>query len=780
MKAILSNRIYLDVTPEQQREIDKELTYSIASYDSSAPPTVIKNMGIIREGLITIPIGRMDLIPQGHEIIDKRILAPTTFPEFRFDLRASQAAVYDDLDDNAIINAFVSWGKTFTALAIAGKLGQKTLIITHTVPLRNQWIKEIKKVFGFEPGIIGSGKFDIDSPIVVGNTQTLYKKTAEIAREFGTVILDECLDYDSRITTSEGPKSIGTIVNNKIFCDVLSFNENTKEFEWKPIVSHFKNKETEEMIKFTFDNKSVLKCTLNHNIYSLNKGKILAGSLLEGDYVVCDKSHKSSNLLTEEAKPIVLAMIMGDGSLPSNSHSCRLHITQGETQVEYFNYKLNILRGGFKQDAVISQSGYKKENNIIASSSLSFYDIDNWRAKLYNNSTSKNNITKELSNLLTKESWSIMYQDDGSISKNKYVTFSFCELNNESLLILRDSLISIFNLADPKIYSNAGFNYIRLSRHDSELFVEQIAHLIHPSLQYKKGIYGQNTEFIGIKPLNMFENYTAQKVISIDFEKPTGGFRYNIEVADNHNYLAGHKLVSNCHHVSSPTFAKILDKSCARYKIGLSGTILRKDGKHVVFRDYFGNKVYKPPKENYIVPEIHIYHTNIRFMDGARTPWALRVNDLVNQDIYKHTIAIIASKYAAMKHNVLVLSDRTHFLQTVANLIGEKAVCIIGPTKNREELLASIGVTANTVCGTQAIFSEGISHNPLSCLVLGTPVNNEPLLEQLIGRVIRELEGKETPIIVDINLKGDTARRQAQSRLGYYIKQGYKITNYYV
>ena len=79
--------------------------------------------------------------------------------------------------------------------------------------------------------------------------------------------------------------------------------------------------------------------------------------------------------------------------------------------------------------------------------------------------------------------------------------------------------------------------------------------------------------------------------------------------------------------------------------------------------------------------------------------------------------------------------------------------------------------------GTQAIFSEGISVNNLSCLILGTPVNNEPLLTQLIGRVIRLKEGKKDPVIVDINLKGNTARKQANNRTGYYLKQGYKIQN---
>jgi len=77
--------------------------------------------------------------------------------------------------------------------------------------------------------------------------------------------------------------------------------------------------------------------------------------------------------------------------------------------------------------------------------------------------------------------------------------------------------------------------------------------------------------------------------------------------------------------------------------------------------------------------------------------------------------------------------------------------------------------------GTQSIFSEGISLNSLSCLLLATPVNNDPLLTQLIGRVIREEEGKKDPVVIDINLVGKTARRQAKNRLGYYMKQGYVI-----
>ena len=124
MKAVISNRIYLDVTDNYKEELNKILTYTIPSYNPKDPPIVIKNMARIKTNLVSIPVGRTDLIPEDYEIVDKREHIPVDLPDFKFDLRESQKEVYDAIEDNAIINAWVSWGKTFTGLAIAGKLGQ--------------------------------------------------------------------------------------------------------------------------------------------------------------------------------------------------------------------------------------------------------------------------------------------------------------------------------------------------------------------------------------------------------------------------------------------------------------------------------------------------------------------------------------------------------------------------------------------------------------------------------------------------------------------------------
>jgi len=422
MKAVLSNRIYIECSNEYQEYLDKELTYSIPPRRPTDPPIIIKNMGVVRAGLVTLPIGRTDLIPDDYEIVDKRVDSPIKPLDFKFTLRDSQQSVYDEVEGSCIINAWVSWGKTFTALAIANKLQQKTLIVTHTLALRGQWEKEVKKVFGVTAGVIGSGKFEIDSPFVVGNVQTLYRNIDKITQEFGTIILDEM------------------------------------------------------------------------------------------------------------------------------------------------------------------------------------------------------------------------------------------------------------------------------------------------------------------------------------------------------------------HHVSSPTFTRIIDASRAKNKIGLTGTLQRKDGRHVVFRDYFSSTVFKPPKENYLTPSVDIINSGIRFMDG-NVDWATRVNSLAFDWEYQNMIGILAASYAAKGHKVLVVADRVDFLKSCARLVGDNAICVTGdvPHEQRAEMVKEIFTDKDVLFGTQSIFSEGISLDCLSCLILGTPINNEPLLTQLIGRVIRMYDGKQQPKVVDINLHGRTARKQASARRGYYMRQGYDV-----
>ena len=197
MKAIISNRIYLSVKDREVANLlTKELTYKFnkqfGGASRFASVETVRNYKKLPKDVYSIPQARLDLIPEGYEIDDRRVLNPVPFPEPKYPLREDQLEVYDQVVDTCFVNALPGWGKTFTALHLAKKLGQKTLVVTHTTALRDQWIGEVQELYGMMPGIIGSGQFDVeDHFIVIGNIQSLKKYAEKIAKEFGTVILDE-------------------------------------------------------------------------------------------------------------------------------------------------------------------------------------------------------------------------------------------------------------------------------------------------------------------------------------------------------------------------------------------------------------------------------------------------------------------------------------------------------------------------------------------------------------------------------------------------------------
>jgi len=426
--AILSNRIYFKPKDNDElKDIINKLTYRIESKSGQRGKfkniEIIKNYKLLPNNIVSIPQGRTDLVPANLEIVDKRVYNEVPFPLPKFGLREGQQAVYDEVNDTCFINALVGWGKTFTALHLARKLGQKTLVVTHTTMLRDQWIDEIRALFGMEPGVIGSGKFDIeDHAIVVGNVQTVTKLMPKIQKEFGTVILDEA------------------------------------------------------------------------------------------------------------------------------------------------------------------------------------------------------------------------------------------------------------------------------------------------------------------------------------------------------------------HHVPATTFSSIIDGMYCRYRIALSGTMLRTDGKHVVFLDYFGKDVFKPPQSHTLDPLVKIIQTGIHLPTGET--WAKKINALLYDEDYQQFVSALAKTQMDKGHSVLVVADRVEFLNKIKDYIGSSCILITGETEYEERKALIEQVESGEkmcVAGSRQIFSEGISINRLSCVILAVPTSNPISLEQIIGRIMRLHPDKLDPVVLDLNFSSGPERRQNGARLAFYASKGWEI-----
>lgn len=106
----------------------------------------------------------------------------------------------------------------------------------------------------------------------------------------GMIAIDEvhrnCFHYDTLIHTNVGQLKIGDIVNHRLPLNVLSYNNVTNTYEWKPIVNWIANTTSSELLELTIatvNGNKTLRCTPNHMFYTKNRGWVAAKDLTDAD-----------------------------------------------------------------------------------------------------------------------------------------------------------------------------------------------------------------------------------------------------------------------------------------------------------------------------------------------------------------------------------------------------------------------------------------------------------------------------------------------------------------
>lgn len=101
------------------------------------------------------------------------------------------------------------------------------------------------------------------------------------------LFFDECFPYNQYITTEDGKVPIGKLYNlyiqNKKLPRVLTFNEDTKKFEYKNIKKAWK-REKRELVELIYENK-IIKCTPNHKFLTLDGWKEVK-NIYNGDGII--------------------------------------------------------------------------------------------------------------------------------------------------------------------------------------------------------------------------------------------------------------------------------------------------------------------------------------------------------------------------------------------------------------------------------------------------------------------------------------------------------------
>jgi superfamily II DNA or RNA helicase len=270
---------------------------------------------------------------------------------------------------------------------------------------------------------------------------------------------------------------------------------------------------------------------------------------------------------------------------------------------------------------------------------------------------------------------------------------------------------------------------------------------------------------------------------------------YDIEVADNHNYILANivtgdtiqikcgPIVSNCHHMSSEVFSNCLKKCNTLYGLGLSATMDRKDGLTKLFKMHLGEICYKPPKNSsqdnvlvkaidYIVENDDDYNEVERDYRG-NVKYSTMVSKISNYNRRSDFIIyILESELFINPHQqFIVLAQTKNLLNYLFDSLTHKKIACVGyyiGGMKMEELKKS--ESKQIILATYSMAAEALDIKSLTSLFLASPKSD---IIQAVGRILREKHA--SPLVIDLIDNHDVFLNQFNKRRAFYNEKNYKI-----
>jgi superfamily II DNA or RNA helicase len=270
---------------------------------------------------------------------------------------------------------------------------------------------------------------------------------------------------------------------------------------------------------------------------------------------------------------------------------------------------------------------------------------------------------------------------------------------------------------------------------------------------------------------------------------------YDIEVADNHNYILANivtgdtiqircgPIVSNCHHMSSEVFSNCLKKCNTLYGLGLSATMDRKDGLTKLFKMHLGEICYKPPKNSsqdnvlvkaidYIVENDEDYNEVERDYRG-NVKYSTMVSKISNYNRRSDFIVyILESELFINPHQqFIVLAQTKNLLNYLFDSLTHKKIACVGyyiGGMKMEELKKS--ESKQIILATYSMAAEALDIKSLTSLFLASPKSD---IVQAVGRILREKHA--SPLVIDLIDNHDVFLNQFNKRRAFYNEKNYKI-----
>jgi superfamily II DNA or RNA helicase len=248
----------------------------------------------------------------------------------------------------------------------------------------------------------------------------------------------------------------------------------------------------------------------------------------------------------------------------------------------------------------------------------------------------------------------------------------------------------------------------------------------------------------------------------------------------------GQVIVDECHHIAAASFEAILRQVKARYVLGLSATLVRRDGLQPILFMHCGpirHTAERPagaPQTLELVSRTH---------QLEELPTDLPIQELMRRlaEDPRRTERIVEEALACWGdgRSLLLLSERTDHIKTIAAALAGEAPNLfllhgrLSPRQRSATLAALEALPPDApriVLATGRLVGEGFDHPPLNTLLLAMPVSWKGTLQQYAGRLHRQQRGKTSVRIIDwLDLGHPITQRMWERRLRGYRAMGYAL-----
>jgi superfamily II DNA or RNA helicase len=248
----------------------------------------------------------------------------------------------------------------------------------------------------------------------------------------------------------------------------------------------------------------------------------------------------------------------------------------------------------------------------------------------------------------------------------------------------------------------------------------------------------------------------------------------------------GQVIVDECHHIAATSFEAILRQVKARYVLGLSATLVRRDGlQPILFMQcgpirHTAERPLGAPETLELVSRTH---------QLQELPAGLQIQELMRRlaEDQHRTERIVAEALACWGEGrkLLLLSERTDHITAIAAALTEQVPNLFllhGRLSARQRSATLTALQAlppdapRIVLATGRLVGEGFDHPPLDTLLLTMPVSWKGTLQQYAGRLHRQQSGKTSVRIIDwLDLGHPITQRMWERRLRGYRAMGYAL-----